>query len=248
MNISGNTILVTGGSGGIGLALAERFVKAGNQVIVCGKRPEKLAAAKAKVPQLHARVCDVAVAAERVALCEWVRQEFPNLNVLVNNAGIQNRNGNLLQADAANWGSYQAEIATNVEAPIHLTMLLLPLLVGKPNATIINVSSSLAFTPMASIPIYCATKAAVHSFTMSLRHQVANHGVEVVEVIPPAVQTDLGGAGLHTRGVPLDEYADATFLSLEQGGREIGYGSHLHAGRMSRDEIDAAFERMNNRR
>jgi uncharacterized oxidoreductase len=247
MKMSGNTILVTGGASGIGLALAERFVHADNTVIICGRRPEKLAEAKAKLPALHTRVCDVGSEADRLALAEWARQEFPALNVLVNNAGIQNRT-NLLEAQAENWAPHQQEIAINLEAPIHLSMLLLPHLASKPGATIINVTSGLAFTPLAFAPIYCATKAALHSFTMSLRHQVAAQQIEVVEVIPPAVQTDLGGPGLHTFGEPLDAFADAVFEGFKRGDQEIGYGMAARAMRLSRDEIDEAFVRMNSRR
>lgn len=247
MQLSGNTILVTGGASGIGLAFAERFIKAGNQVIICGRRPEKLAEAKAKVPALHTRVIDVGSAEDRLALSEWVRQEFPSLNMLVNNAGIQNRL-NLAEANATDWAQYQSEIAINLEAPVHLSMLFLPQLAGKPNATIINVTSGLAFTPLAFAPIYCATKAALHSFTLSLRHQAAPHGIEVVEVVPPAVQTDLGGVGLHTFGAPLDEFADAIFAGFERGEQEIGFGTAARSMRLSRDEIDEAFVRMNSRR
>lgn len=247
MKMSGNTILVTGGASGIGLALAERFLQAGNEVIICGRRPEKLAEAKAKHPELQTRICDVGSEQDRLALADWAKQEHPALNILVNNAGIQNRM-NLFEADAQDWSRYQQEIAINLEAPIHLSMLLLPQLAGKPNATIINVSSGLAFTPLAFAPIYCATKAALHSFTMSLRHQVAAQQIEVVEVVPPAVQTDLGGPGLHTFGEPLEAFADAIFEGFGRGDQEIGYGMAAKSMRMSREQIDEAFARMNTRR
>ncbi|HLO03753.1 MAG TPA: SDR family oxidoreductase [Symbiobacteriaceae bacterium] len=246
MKISGNTVLVTGGASGIGLALAERFVQAGNQVIICGRRPEKLAEAKQKLPTLQTRVCDVASEQDRLALLAWAKQEFPALNMLVNNAGIQNRT-NLLEAKPENWAQYQQEIAINLEAPIHLSMLFLPHLAGQAGATIINVTSGLAFTPLAFAPIYCATKAALHSFTLSLRHQVADQQIEVIEVVPPAVQTDLGGAGLHTFGEPLDAFADAVFEGFARGDREIGYGRAATAMRLSREQIDEAFVRMNSR-
>jgi uncharacterized oxidoreductase len=246
MNVSGNTVLVTGGASGIGFALAERFVRAGNEVIICGRREEKLAAAKQQYPQLHTRPCDVADETDRKALAEWVRREFPAINVLVNNAGIQQRT-NLLEADAEDWRAHQKEIAINFEAPVHLAMLFIPLLSGKPNATVINVTSGLAFTPMASAPIYCATKAAMHSFTVSLRYQVAPRQIQVLEVVPPAVNTDLGGAGLHTFGAPLNDFADAIFQGLGTDALEIGYGRAAGAMRMSRDEIDEAVARMNTR-
>lgn len=236
MNMTDNTILVTGGASGIGLALAERFLHKGNEVIICGRREEKLQEAKERFPNLHIRVCDVSDKCERQSLAKWVTSEFPNLNVLVNNAGIQQR-VNLLDAPA-DWDYYQQEIAANQEAPIHLSMLLVPQLILKKNATIINITSGLAFTPPAWVPIYGATKAAMHSFTVSLRLQLEKSNINVVEVLPPAVNTDLGGVGMHTFGEPLDEFADAVFKGFEQGKLEIGYQSSESVIRASRDEID----------
>jgi len=244
MHLSGNTILITGGASGIGFALAERFVKAGNQVIVCGRRAHMLQEAQRKLPGLEIRVCDVSREEERLSLLVWANKEFPKINVLVNNAGIQQR-VNLHQATET-WRYYSQEIATNLEALIHLSMLFIPSLVSQNNAVIMNVSSGLAFTPLASVPIYSATKAAVHSFSMSLRHQLAGK-VEVIEVAPPAVDTDLGGPGLHTFGVPVDAFADGVFERLKQGKTEIGFGTAEKAIRMSRDEIDAAFHMLNSR-
>lgn len=236
MNMTDNTILITGGASGIGLALAERFLHGGNEVIICGRREEKLQEAKERFPNLHIRVCDVSDKCERQSLAKWVTSEFPDLNVLVNNAGIQQR-VNLLDA-AADWDYYQQEIAANQEAPIHLSMLLIPQLILKKNATIINITSGLAFTPPAWVPIYGATKAAMHSFTVSLRLQLEKSNINVVEVLPPAVNTDLGGVGMHTFGEPLDEFADAVFKGFEQGKLEIGYQSSESVIRASRDEID----------
>jgi len=244
MNLSGNTILITGGTSGIGLALAERFFKAGNRVIICGRREQRLREIQLKTPELAVRACDVSREEERLSLLAWANQEFPEINVLVNNAGIQQRVN--LRQPAGTWSHYREEIATNLEAVIHLAMLFIPSLALQGNAAIINVSSGLAFAPAAAMPIYSATKAAVHSFSMSLRHQLAGK-VEVIEVAPPAVNTDLGGPGLHTFGVPLDEFSDGVFDRLKQGKTEIGYGTSEKALRMSRDEIDAAFQMMNNR-
>jgi uncharacterized oxidoreductase len=242
MNITGNTVLITGGASGIGLALAERFLNAGNEVIVCGRRQEKLNEAKQRFPQLHTHVCDVANEADRKSLFTWVTSEFPELNVLVNNAGIQQR-VNLLKPNNE-WSYYHQEIAINLEGPIHLTLLFVPHLVQKKNATIINVSSGLAITPATWAPMYSATKAALHSFTMTLRLQLSKTNVEVVEVLPPAVNTDLGGPGLHTFGVPVDDFADAVFKGFEAGNLEIGYGGTEKRGRASRDEIDQATKQM----
>ncbi|MCZ8522913.1 MULTISPECIES: SDR family oxidoreductase [Paenibacillus] len=245
MDLSGNTVLITGGASGIGFAMAERFIRAGSRVIVCGRREEKLREAKERLPELHTRVCDVADEASRQSLFDWTVNEFPEVNVLVNNAGIQQR-VNLLEA-AEDWSYYRQEIAANLEAPIHLAMLFAPFLAGQGRPAIINVTSGLAFSPLAGVPVYSATKAALHSFTMSLRHQLAQTGVQVIEVAPPAVDTDLGGPGLHTFGAPLGNFADGIFQGLAEGRTEIGYGPSEKSLRMSRDEIDAAFEAMNNR-
>ncbi|PAE06561.1 short-chain dehydrogenase [Terribacillus saccharophilus] len=248
MELKGNTILITGGASGIGFAFAERFLQAGSQVIICGRRESKLQEAKDKHPELITHVCDVSVEAERLTLLEWVKEEHPEVNVLVNNAGIQQRFA-VLEADPVNnWAYYNKEISANIEAPFHLSMLFAPYFSssGK-KAAIINVTSGLAFTPMAIAPIYSATKAALHSFTMSLRLQLAETEVEVIEVAPPAVNTDLGGVGIHTFGEPVDEFADGIFKGLAEGKKEIGYGSSAKALRMSRDEIDEAVKNIYSR-
>lgn len=242
MELSGNTILITGGASGIGLAFAERFLAAGSEVIICGRREEKLREAKEKHPQFHTRVCDVADERERIALFDWATTEFPRLNVLVNNAGIQRR-VNLRQGE--DWQRTQSEIAINFDAPVHLSRLFVPHLLGQRQPSIINVTSGLSFVPLANVPVYCATKAALHSFTQSLRYQLSETPVKVVEIAPPAVDTDLGGVGLHAFGVSLDEFADAVFRRLPQGEPEIAYGTAEEASRASRAELDEIFKFMN---
>ncbi len=215
MKVSGNTILITGGSSGIGLAFAERFLENGNEVIIVGRREDKLREAKAAHPQLHTRVCDVSKESERIALFEWVENEFPQLNVLVNNAGIQQR-VNLLNAKE-DWSYYRNEISINVDGPIHLSMLFTPLLMKQEDAAVINISSGLVLTPGVWVPVYSATKAAIHSFTVSLRLQLEKSNVDVIEVFPPAINTDLGGVGLHTFGAPVDDFANSVFEGLKNG-------------------------------
>jgi uncharacterized oxidoreductase len=236
MDMSGNTILVTGGASGIGFAFAERFLQAGNEVIIVGRRKEKLDEAKEKFPQLHTKVCDVSIESERLALFEWVTSEFPETNVLVNNAGIQQR-ANLLNIEH-DWDYYKKEITINVDGPIHLSMLFIPHFLKKEKAAIINVSSGLALSPGVWVPVYSSTKAAVHSFTTSMRHQLENTNIKVIEVFPPAVNTDLGGVGLHTFGAPLNDFADGIFEGLNKGEEEIGYGDSEKRLRASRDELD----------
>lgn len=243
MKMTGNTVLVTGGSSGIGLALAKRFLHEGNTVIICGRREDKLIEAQKNEPKFHIRTCDMSLEKDRIALVESVTQEFPELNVLVNNAGIQQKS-NLLTTDWQ-WERFQTEIDTNLSAPIHLAILLARKFAAKPEAAIINVSSGLAFTPMAAAPVYCAAKAGLHSFSISLRAQLASTGIKVIEIAPPAVNTDLGGSGGHTYGVPLDEFADAVMTQLAEGKLEIGYGTSAKALRLSRDEIDATVAAIN---
>ncbi|MFN2597763.1 MAG: SDR family oxidoreductase [Pyrinomonadaceae bacterium] len=242
MNLGSNTLLVTGGASGIGLALAERFRRAGSRVVVCGRREEKLREVEESHPGIVTRVCDVAEESERVALFEWATGEFPALNVLVNNAGVQQR---LDVSDGGDWRRARQEIAINFDAPVHLSMLFAPHLLAAREPAIVNVTSGLAFSPLARVPVYCATKAALRSFTLSLRRQLAATPIEVIEIIPPAVNTDLGGVGLHTFGVPLDEFADSVFGRLREGDSEIAYGFADEASRASRSELDAIFERMN---
>jgi uncharacterized oxidoreductase len=244
MQLSGNTILITGGASGIGLALTVRFLEKGNEVIICGRREDKLIEAARQYDGLKTRICDLASDEERKTLAEWVTSEYPNLNVLVNNAGIQRAVD--LGADEA-WEATHSEIAINLEAPIELSRLLCPHLSQQENSAILNVTSGLSFVPLANVPVYCATKAALHSFTLSLRQQLADRHVEVIEIIPPAVDTDLQAPGLHKFGVNVDEFADAVFLGLEAGKSEIAYGTALTASIADKKEREAIFKMMNER-
>ncbi|MBC7659242.1 MAG: SDR family NAD(P)-dependent oxidoreductase [Chitinophagaceae bacterium] len=241
MQLSGNTILITGGGSGIGLGLALRFLE-NNEVILCGRDAEKLNAAKALHPRFHTIQCDVSHEEERKRLFQTVKKDFPKINVLVNNAGIQRRVD--VTTDEP-WAETQSELAINLEAPMHLARLFIPYFETRSHACIINVTSGLAFAPMALMPIYCASKAALHSFTLSLRHSLLAKNIEVIEIIPPAVNTDLGGKGLHDFGVPLDEFSDGIFQGLKEGRTEIAYGTSLKSSRASREEKDQIFRAMN---
>ncbi|MGJ7911823.1 SDR family oxidoreductase [Neobacillus sp. LXY-1] len=244
MKLTGNTILITGGASGIGFAFAERFVKAGNKVIVCGRREAKLQEAQEKLPGIITRTCDVTSVEDRIALFDWVTDVYPEVNVLVNNAGIQQRYHVLKSEAKDKWSYYNQEITSNIEAPFHLTMLFSPFFAKKKDAAIINVTSGLAYTPMAIAPIYSATKAALHSFTMSLREQLEHTSIEVIEVAPPAVNTDLGGVGLHTFGADVNAFADSIFQGLTEGKVEIGYGRSEEAMRMSPEEVKNTVKNM----
>jgi uncharacterized oxidoreductase len=240
MKISGNTILITGGSSGIGLALAERFLAAGNVVLVCGRREDALAEVRRKHPALHTVVADTGNASDRRALFAQAVAQFPKLNVLINNAGIQ-RKVELTSVEP--WAETAQEIAINLEGPIHLAALFISHLSKQERPLIANVSSGLAFVPLATVPVYCATKAAIHSFTQSLRHQLRTSGIEVVEIIPPAVRTNLGGS--HDFGAPLADYADSVMTQLEEGRPEVSYEFSAKGSQASRAELDEIFKRMN---
>lgn len=243
MNLSNNSVLITGGASGIGLALARRLIDLGNTVIVCGRDRRRLDAAQAQVPGLTTLRADLADARQREALVESVLAIAPGLDLLINNAGIQRRGS--FAGDDAGWPTRAAEIAINLEAPIHLTALLLPHLLARPHATIVNVSSGLAFLPLKFLPVYTATKAGLHAFTVALRADLADRQVRVVEIVPPAVDTDLGGAGLHADGVPVDRFVDAVICRLAAGELEIGYGLSDELRRASRDEIEQLLVELN---
>jgi uncharacterized oxidoreductase len=242
MDLSNNTVLVTGGGSGIGLAIAKRFRQAGSTVIICGRRADTLAEAKAAHPDLVTRVADVATAAGRETLAQWATSEFPRLNVLVNNAGIQRR---VQLTESEPWERTREEIAINLEAPIHLSGLFVSHLRQQPRSAIVNVTSGLSFSPLATVPVYCATKAALHSFTLSLRHQLRDTPVQVIEIIPPAVDTALGGPGLHTFGIKVDEFADDVMAKIQAGAVEAAHAFAAQSSRASRAELDAIFQRMN---
>jgi uncharacterized oxidoreductase len=240
MDLKGNTILVTGGSSGIGMAIAERFLALGNEVIITGRREAALNAFKEKHPGVHLKVSDAGSAQERIELAAWVVREFPRLNVLINNAGIQRR-VNLREAEP--WADTASEIDINLGGPIHLSALLVPHLQKQAQARIMNVSSGLAFVPIAHLPVYCATKAALHSFTLSLREQLKPCGIAVTEIIPPAVKTNLGGS--HDFGEELVEYVDSVFTQLGTDALELTFGSSARTSQMSRADADQVFARIN---
>jgi uncharacterized oxidoreductase len=190
MQVSGNTILITGGSSGIGLAMGEIFSSTGNQVIICGRNESKLCVAKERLPALHTVVCDVSVRSERENLFRWTTQEFSRVNVLINNAGIQRETDFLVGAPELTDG--ESEIETNLTASVHLSALFIPYFLKlSDDCAVVNVTSGLAFIPLMSVPVYCATKAGLHSFSMSLRSQLAGTNVRVFEIIPPLVRTEL---------------------------------------------------------
>ncbi len=205
MKMTGNTVLITGGASGIDLALAEAFLAAGNAVIIAGRRQAALDAAVAAHPGLSAYVLDVEDADAIAAFAAMVAKAHPELNVLINNAGIMRAED--LTSPRGNLSDAAATVATNFLGPILMTAALLPHLRSQPMSAVINVTSGLAFVPLALTPTYSATKAALHSYTQSLRHQLRGTNVEVLELAPPMVQTDLmPGQATNPHGMPLADY------------------------------------------
>jgi uncharacterized oxidoreductase len=207
MNLTGRTILITGGSAGIGLAFALNFAELGNEVIVTGRRRTVLDEVKAKYSKLHVIQSDVANPAEIAALAARVKADFPKLDVLMNNAGIMLHKN--LKVPAADLAGLMTEVNINLGGVIGMTSAFIDILTANKGA-VINVSSALAFVPLPSAPIYSATKAAVHSYTQSLRFQLQETGVEVIELMPPAVKTD--------------ELVKESFAALNAGAQEIRPG------------------------
>ena len=212
MQMAGNTILVTGGGTGIGRGLAESFHRLGNQVIIAARRREALQAVTGANPGMQAIPLDQADPADIRRFATEVTDRYPELNVLVNNAGIQR----VEDLTAGGPGTAEQTVAINLLGPIRLTAALLTSLRAKPHAAIVNVTSGLAFMPSALTPTYCATKAALHSYTQSLRFQLRDTSVQVIEIIPPQVQTALhGGRGFDSRAMPLDDYISETMTLLQ---------------------------------
>ncbi len=239
MKISNNKILITGGATGIGLGLAERFIKEDNSVIICGRNELTLNEASARFPSIVTKKYNLSMEAEREALYKWVAEEHNDLNVLINNAGIQQW---MSISDSNFFQRAKEEIAINIEAPVHLSSLFLNL---KALDTIINVTSGLSFSPLTKTPVYSATKAFFHSFTLSLRLLVKSKNIEVIELIPPALNTDLGGKGIHDFAPPVSGFIDAVFLQLKEGRNELTYGFSEQMIKAGPEELKKAFARMN---
>ena len=212
MNISGNTILITGGGSGIGRGLAEALHAEGNQVIIAGRRRAVLKDTAAANSGMKFLTLDIESSDAIRVFARRITAEFPTLNVLINNAGIMRAEDLLAQQD--DLADVEAIVATNLLGPIRLTAALLPLLRKQSHSTIINVSSGLAFVPLALTPTYSATKAALHSYTLSLRYQLKGTATEVLEIIPPYVQTDLMNGAEDPRAMLLKDYIAETMELL----------------------------------
>ena len=238
MKLSNNKILITGGATGIGLGLTERFLKEGNTVIICGRREDVLTIVRKRHPEVITRVCDLEVETERILLINWLRESHPDTNVIVNNAGIQNWM-NVDQEDF--YRKTLKEIDINAIAPLHLSLLAfkLPAL-----ETIMFVTSGLALVPTAKAPVYCATKAFLHSFTLSLRYMLKDK-FEVIEIVPAALNTDLGGKGIHDSFPSVSEFIETIFEELKAGKEQVSYGFSNEILAASPDKLNEFFKQYN---
>lgn len=237
MRMDGNTIFITGGTSGIGRGLAEAFHRRGNQVIIAGRREERLKEIRERHSGMGSYVLDVTRPEAIRDVAAKIITKFPAINCVINNAGVQ-MHVSLSPDGIFDEARLQQEIATNLLGPMRVTAAFLPQMIKISHANspksarggapaLINVSSGLAFVPMSRFPVYCATKAAIHSWTMSLRQQVRSSGVKVIEIIPPWVATELGGPGKPSttadgRGpMALDAFIDETMQELETDAEEI---------------------------
>ena len=244
-----NTILITGGGSGIGRGLAEAFHKLGNTVIVAGRRREVLDEVVAANPGMQAEAVDLQDGAALAKFAGELTAKYPALNVVIHNAGIMKLEDASAGLDPATIAS---TIATNLTAPLQLTAALLPHLRAQPQATVMTVSSGLAFVPLALTPTYCATKAAIHSWSESLRFQLKETSVRVIELAPPYVQTELMGPhqASDARAMPLDEFIAETIelLNTQPEANEI-LVKRVHAQRFAGDfnleKFDAFFDQYN---
>ncbi|MDT2612495.1 SDR family oxidoreductase [Enterococcus dongliensis] len=233
MKLVNKHIVITGGTTGIGFQLAKHLLEAGNKVLVVDYSEQNINEALKKEPSLQTLQVDLSNPEERVELVGKLEEVFPEYDVFVNNAGIQ-RWINLQNADK-DWSFYHQELAINFEAPMHLSMLTLNHLLTKKEAAIVNVSSGLVINPGAWVPLYTSGKTGLHGFTEALRLQLQDTAVDVFEIFPPAVNTELGGSTEHAYGVAVDEFIPAVLAQIEADQFHVTYGT-------SKEQFNASKE------
>ena len=246
MQLRQRTILITGGTDGIGFELARQLLERGNTVIVTGRDPQRLAEALRRLPRVHGIVSDVADAAAIEALHAEVTARFPDLSVIINNAGIMR---NLQVIDSRSLADITRELDVNLRGPIQMVQQFLPHLRARGQAAVVNVSSGLAFIPLAISPVYSASKAALHAYTRALRVQLAGSGVQVFELAPPPVETRLMRAEFEaetkgTRGMSAEALAQRAIVGIERGREEILPGLAAVLKAMSRIAPEFMFRQM----
>jgi uncharacterized oxidoreductase len=210
-----------------------------NTVIICGRRESVLKEISDKYPNVITKVCDVSKEEDRVELYQWIATNHPDTNVLINNAGILQW---LSVTDADFFQRAKQELATNIEAPIHLSSLFIGL---EKLDTIINVTSGLCFVPLASAAVYSATKSFLHSFTLSLQYVLRSRNIEVIDMIPPALNTDLAGKGYQTSSPSVEAFVESIFNQLKEGKTELTFGFSEKMANASPEEIRTTFNHLN---
>ncbi|MGL4739180.1 MAG: SDR family oxidoreductase [Sarcina sp.] len=243
MNIENNNILITGGSRGIGLGLVEKLIDK-NEILVVSRNEKNLEELKKKYPKLNIYPCNMGDMSSVDSLVEYIKINFKDINVVINNAGIQ-KTINLMEKDID-----LEEIKINLEGPIHLNSKLVDYIKSKDNPCIINVSSQLALITLAKYPLYCATKAAMHSYTKSLRYQLKDLGIRVIEILPPAVDTELNLEERQKNNFKVDlsveKYVDDVLMKLKNGENEIFFEENKDKMKGSNEyELDKIFSFMN---
>lgn len=223
MKLSGNTILITGGSSGIGLEMAKQFRALKNTIIICARNQEKLLAVQQQMPGIHIYSCDLALANDRLKLVTWLAANHPQLNILINNAAIVHREN--FTTDPAAYDKAVKEIETNLTAPIHLIHQLLPLLRKQSSAAIMNITTGLVYTPRTLYPIYNATKSALHSFTQVLREQIKPDPIEIIEVLFPVVNTSWHQGAATRIAILPEEAVEKMMKGVEKKHTEIRIGA-----------------------
>jgi uncharacterized oxidoreductase len=222
MNLSGNTVLITGGASGIGFALARALLETDNQVIICGRNAHKLETAKHHLPRLTTITCDITQANQLADLQSRLSARFPRLNMLINNAGIQ------LPMDFSQASIDEAiieqEIQTNLISHIKLTNRLLPILSSQDNSAVIFIGSALGRVPKHLAPVYCATKAGIHSFAQSLRYQLAATSTRVFEVVPDLVATPMTADRTTSHKITPEALAQSVMEGIKNEHQEILVG------------------------
>jgi uncharacterized oxidoreductase len=245
MKMSGNTVVITGATSGIGYAFAEEFRKLGNKVIICGRRENRLEEIRLKYPEIITRIVDMNKAKERESFAEWCIDNHPEVNVLINNAGVQLITDMRKPVDVSR---VELEVETNFIAPVHLTSLFVQHFSTQPQAAIVNISSGLAFVPIAFMAVYCATKAAIHSLTLSLQVQLKHTPVKVFEIAPPAVDTELGHDRREDKtqshgGMPVNEFIAEAIEALKNDQFVTAVGT----SRNSMEKREALLDMINSR-
>lgn len=243
MVLTKNTILITGGSSGLGLEMAKEFLQLGNKVIVCSRSADKLEFTQNMLPAVITFQCDISVEAEQNRLVRWIEMHHPDLAILINNAAIVNRTDFIADSESCN--KLFGEIATNLIAPIHLIKLLYPVLIKNNNAAVFNITSGLIYAPRSIYPFYNATKSALHAFTQVIRHQLKNEPIKITEVMFPVVDTPWHKGNIPKISISTEQAISEMIKGIKRNKSEIRVGAVKLLYYLSRIAPKFAFKIIN---